>query len=136
MEGKKSVCITAKYLRPFILLPFSFVRFITTVRSEASTQRPTLPTLLMLPRKTTSTAQYLQKKASAGVQSEAPPDNAAVGFAVWRQRSSTYPAEAATISCLLAFVNAERAAENTRVKTRTTQMVSGLVAMVPSTENL
>lgn len=50
--------------------------------------------------------------------------------------SGTYAAEAATISCLLAFVNAERAAENTRVKTRTTRMPSELVAMVPSTENL
>ena len=50
--------------------------------------------------------------------------------------SGTYAAEAATISCLLAFVNAERAAENTSVKTRTTPMVSELVVMVPSTENL
>lgn len=44
-----------------------------------------------------------------------------------------YPADAAKISCLLALVKSEIAAENRSVKTIIKRMVIGLVAMVPAT---
>ena len=52
------------------------------------------------------------------------------------KRETHYPADAATISCRLAFVKADSAAENINVKTRSTLIVSGNVALVPAAENL
>ena len=47
----------------------------------------------------------------------------------------THVALAATISCLLAFVKAERSAEKTSVKSNISTIVSGFLEIVPWTEN-
>ena len=127
--------IWSSQLLPIQVLSIAVVsiRSSTMIRYELLAQRPIPPTLLMLPRNTTRTAQYLPKKSAQMLRSTFCRTICSPASGV---ESSAYPAEAATISCLLAFVNAERAAENTRVKTMTTAMVSGLVAMVPWTENL
>lgn len=48
----------------------------------------------------------------------------------------SHPAEQASISCLLAFVNAERTAATIKVNERTTPMELAFVAIFPATDIL
>ncbi len=68
--------------------------------------------------KTTSTAQYLRSALS---ESQA----IGVGLGI-----TTYPAAAARTSWRLARVNRDRTPENTRVNTRSTPIMTAVVALV------
>ena len=102
--------------------------------NRPSNQCPT-PTF---PKNTTKTAQYLPSKTphQQHVRNPSPnhqPTNSKKEQTNERTKQ-THPALAATISCLLALVNADIAALKTSVNTNTTPIVSELVAMTPSTE--
>ena len=78
--------------------------------------------MFMLPRKTTKIAQYLSRGSQY--------------FLVEQREQTTYAADAATISCRLAFVKADNKAEKTMVERKIRTITSGVFDMVPAIENL
>ena len=61
--------------------------------------------------------------------------NRRLGITV-REFQTTNPAEAARISCRFALVKADSIAQNTNVNMKITIILSGLVVIVPASENL